>query len=398
MKYCIIVPDGAADRPVPRLEDRTPLAVARKPNMDRAAQEGHLGLTRHVPNRMPAGSSVAIMSVVGYDPAIEYTGRAPLEAADLGIEMKLREWAVRCNLITADDGTLADFTAGHISTEEAGLLIDALNEALGDGEVSFHLGTGYRHVMMYRGEESLTAETVPPHDMVGEDIGANLPRGGGGEVLVDLMDRSRDVLAEHDVNKVRLDLGKNPGNMIWLWGQGTRPTLEPFTERYGLRGAVISAVNLVRGIGRLIGWEVVHVPGATGYTDTDYAAKGRYAVDALSEYDLVMVHVEAPDEASHDMDVQAKIRSIEAIDRDIVGPVMALRDEGEELRVLVVPDHVTCVADGKHKHDPVPFAMWGAGIGARSGREYSEDEANATDTRVENGHHLISELIGHRDR
>jgi 2,3-bisphosphoglycerate-independent phosphoglycerate mutase len=383
MKYCIIVPDGAADYPVPRLDDKTPLAVANKPNMDRAAREGLLGLTCHVPHRMPAGSSVAIMSMAGYDPVADYTGRAPLEAADLGLEMGPRDWAVRCNLITAADGKLADSNAGHISTEEARVLVDLLNEELGSDEVSFHVGTGYRHIMLYRGETGLGCETNPPHDFVGDPIRELLPRGPGASHLIDLMRASTEVLADHEVNRVRTDLGKNPANMIWLWGQG----------RHGLQGGCISAVNLVRGIGKLIGWETIEVPGITGYTDTDYAAKGRYALEALNRLDLVFIHIEAPDEASHDRDVQAKIRSIQAIDREIVGPVMAQADEDGDMRVLICPDHVTSVVDGRHERDEVPFVIWGANVVAESGHGFSESTAAATDVRIEKGHHLMRDFL-----
>ena len=394
MKYCIIVPDGAADYPVARLHGKTPLDAARTPNMDRAAAEGLLGVTCHIPHRMQAGSSVAIMSVSGYDPAREYTGRAPLEAADLGIPMGPDDWAVRCNLITTDGDTLADFTAGHISTDEAALLINALDEQLGGPEVSFHVGISYRHIMLYRGELDLGTATVPPHDVVGEPLADNLPRGRNADLLVELMRDSRAVLEDHEVNKVRLDLDSNPANMIWLWGQGRAPAFESFQQRFGLSGAVISAVNLVRGLGRLVGWDVIQVPGATGYTDTDYAAKGRYALDALMESDVVMVHVEAPDEASHDRDLQAKVRAIECVDRDIVGPIMAHPDLGGQLSVLVVPDHLTSVADGKHKSDPVPFAIWGPGVEEPSGRPFCEREALQTGVEITRGHELMPTFLG----
>jgi 2,3-bisphosphoglycerate-independent phosphoglycerate mutase len=394
MRYCVIVPDGAADYPMARLDGKTPLEAARTPNMDRAAAEGLVGVTDHVPPRMAPGSEVAMMSVAGYDPAECYTGRGPLEAADLGIDLGPRAWAVRCNFVTADDDTLVDFTAGHISTEEAGLLIQALNERLANDALNFHVGTSYRHVMVYRGELALTAETVAPHDIVGLPTRENYPRGEGADLLVGLMERSRPILEVHDVNHVRRDLGKNPANMTWLWGQGTKPALANFQARFGVTGCVISAVNLVRGIGRLIGWEIIKVPGITGYLDTDFAAKGRYAVDALTKFGLVMVHVEAPDEASHDRDVAAKVRALERIDREIVGPVMACADAEGDVKVLIVPDHITSVQDGKHKRGAVPFAMWGAGIEAASGCCYSEAEAAASEVEIARGWELMSEFIG----
>ncbi len=393
MKYCVIVPDGAADYPVAKLGEKTPLEAARTPNMDRAAREGLLGLTCHVPRRMTPGSSVAIMSAVGYDPVENYTGRGPLEAADMGIQMGPRDWAVRCNFVTAGDETLEDFTAGHISSEEAGVLIEALNDGLGSNEISFYAGTGYRHIMMYRGPLALAVETVPPHDVVGQLLRENFPRGENAELLIDLMERSRDVVGSHEVNQVRVDLGRNPANMVWLWGQGQKPSLESFRSRFGLAGGVVSAVNLVRGIGRLIGWEVIDVPGATGYVDTDYAAKGRYAIDGLRKHDLILVHIEAPDEASHDGDLKGKIRALEQIDREIVGPIMAQCAE-QGLRLLVMPDHVTSVEDGRHKHDSVPFLMWGAGVDASSGLPFTEAHARSTDIVIEQGHDLMPEFVG----
>lgn len=394
MKYCVIVPDGAADHPVGRLEGKTPLQVARTPNMDRAARDGLLGVTCHVPPRMTPGSSVAMLSLMGYSPADHFTGRGPLEAADLGIEMGPRDWAVRCNLITADGDVLADFTAGHISTEEAEVLIETLNEEMGSDELSFHVGTSYRHVMMYSGDHHLDAQTTPPHDIVGQQMIEHHPDGPGDQFLIGLMDMSRSVLARHEINQVRVDLGENPANMIWLWSPGKSPAMPRFEDRFGLRGGVISAVNLVRGIGALIGWKAIRVPGATGYTDTDYAAKGRYAIDALKEFDIVLVHIEAPDEASHEQDVHAKVRAIEQIDSKIVGPVMAYADEGQDLRLLVCPDHVTSIGDGKHQRGQVPFALWGHGVKAQSAVPFDESHAAATDVVIEPGHHLMAELIG----
>jgi 2,3-bisphosphoglycerate-independent phosphoglycerate mutase len=395
MKYCVVVPDGAADYPLSELGGKTPLEAADTPHMDRAAAGGLIGVSDHVPARMTPGSSVAMMSVFGYDPATCFTGRGPLEAADLGIEMGPGDWAVRCNFVTVSDGVLEDFTAGHISNDEAAALIEALNADLGNDELTFHAGTSYRHVLTYTGLIALMAETTPPHDIVGQDCEDYLPQGDGSEVLVYLMQRSRAVLEDHPVNRARRERGEEPANMIWLWGQGLRPDLADFHERFGVKGAVISAVNLVRGIGRLIGWDIVRVPGATGYVDTDYAAKGRYAVEALRRRDLVLVHVEASDEASHEQDVRAKMGALERIDADIVGPVMAYRPEAGGLRLLVTPDHLTAVQDGKHKRGRVPFAMWGDGIEAASGARYTEAHAEASDVVIEPGSDLMGEFIGH---
>ncbi len=393
MKYCVVIPDGMADLPVPRLEDRTPLEVARTPNMDRAAREGRLGRVRTVPPRLKPGSDVAIMSVIGYDPRQYYTGRGPLEVADMGVELGEDDVAFRCNFITTDNDNLVDFTAGHISTPEANLLIEALNEHLGGSDVAFYAGTSYRHLMVYRGDDVMDLQTEAPHDVVGEPLADNLPRGRGSKGVVELMRRSVDLLAQNDVNRVRLDLEQNPASMIWLWGQGRSADMESFAERFGCRGAVISAVNLVCGLARLIGWDVIEVPGATGYVDTDYAAKGRYAVDALGTHDLVFVHVEAPDEAAHERDVKAKIRAIEQVDREIVGPVMAAAADYPDLRLMILPDHITCVSTGKHMRGEVPFVMYGAGVDERSGRDYTEAHAAQTGVLLERGHELMGSFV-----
>jgi 2,3-bisphosphoglycerate-independent phosphoglycerate mutase len=373
------------------------MQAARTPNMDRASREGLTGVVNNVPPDMPPGSDVAIMSVLGYDPRTCYTGRAPLEATDLGIELSKGELAFRCNLVTTSEGSMADFCAGHISTEEAEVLIEALNEEFDDEPVEFFVGTGYRHIMVYRGEDSLDPTTTPPHDIMDEPIDAHLPRGPGADYLRDLMERSTEVLADHEVNDVRVDLEQNPGNMIWLWGQGHRSPMQPFKERFSLRGAGISAVNLVRGLARLIGWDVIDVPGATAYLDTDYAAKGRHACDALNDYDIVLVHVEAPDEAGHEGNVKGKIQAIERVDRDIVGPVMSLSDSLSEFRVLVLPDHYTPLHKRTHARGAVPFAMWGQGVATESGLEFTEENARSTGCSVEEGHELMETFVNGQD-
>ena len=394
MKYCIIIPDGMADTPAERLRDRTPLEAARTPHMDRAAKRGTLGLVNTVPHRLKPGSDVAIMSVFGYDPLKYYTGRAPLEAADLGIDMGPEDWAFRCNLVTVSEDLMADYCAGHISTKEAALLVETLNEKIAREDVEFHTGTGYRHLMLYTGEQEFDVSTTPPHDIMGDPVIRHLPRGDGSDLLVDLMEGSAEVLPEHDVNAVRVDLQQNPANMIWLWGQGRKAPFDSFSDRFGVNGAAISAVNLVRGIARLIGWDIVKVPGATGYLDTDYAAKGRYAVDALRSYDLVAVHIEAPDEAGHNGDLQAKIKAIEQVDSDIVGPVLSEAESSGDIRVLIMPDHYTPCAKRTHARGPVPFALWGPDEADPSGLTLSEENAAKTGVKVDKGHQLIEKLLG----
>ncbi|MDY6914400.1 MAG: cofactor-independent phosphoglycerate mutase, partial [Planctomycetota bacterium] len=363
MKYAIVIPDGAADLPLDELDGRTPLAAAKTPNMDWVAAHGKIGTVRTVPPGLSCGSDVAIMSVLGYDPKRYYTGRAPLEAAAQNIEVSPTQWVFRCNLVTVVDGCMEDHSAGHISSEEAATLIAELNRLLGGSHITFYAGVGYRHLMTY--DAAVDVRTTPPHDILDKPIAEHLPTGQGAEMLRTLIDRSRQILTEHEINTVRRDLGENPASSIWLWGQGKMPTLPSFVDRFGLKGSAITAVDLVRGLAKLIGWDRIDVPGATGYVDTDYAGKGAAAGEALDKYDLVCVHVEAPDEAGHNRDVAGKLRAIEQIDRYVVGPVLErLRAEGDDWRILVLPDHPTPCMRRTHTPEPVPFAIAGKRIEA----------------------------------
>ncbi len=395
MKYCIIIPDGAADFALRELDGKTPLGAAEKPHMDRAAREGLLGTAATVPRRMAPGSDVAIMSMLGYDPVKCYTGRAPLEAADIGIQMKKGQWAFRCNFITVQDHLLKDFSAGHITTAEADRLIQDLNVEFGDFGCVFHTGTGYRHLMLYDTKAHLEITTNPPHQVIGQPLFDLWPEGDGAKGIIELMEMSRDMLKEHEVNKVREDKGLMPANMIWLWGQGRPVQLENFKHKYGIQGGVISAVNLVKGIAKLIGWDIITVPGITGYLDTDYAAKGQYAVDALSDSgcDLVVVHIEAPDEASHEGNARAKVKAIEEIDKHIVGPVMEYGERKDDLRVLIMPDHPTSVETKRHVRGKVPLAVWGAGIHAASGLSFTENKASETEIEWDKGYELMHSFL-----
>ena len=394
MKHAIVIPDGAADRPTESLQGRTPLEVARVPHMDRIAAAGRSGMVRFAPAGMEPGSDVCILSLLGYDPRRGYTGRAPLECAARGIELGPEDWAFRMNFVTVSDGGMADYSAGHITTKEAAVLVEALGAGLGSAAVRFHAGVGYRHLVIMRGER-FRVRTVPPHDIMGERIERYLPRGRGSKRLRALMEAARGVLDSHPINRVRLDLGESPATDVWLWGQGQRPALESFQARWGLRGAAITAVDLVRGIAKLIGWDVIEVPGATGYYDTDYAAKGRAAVEALAKYDLVVVHVEAPDEAGHNGQPIEKVRALEHIDREIVGPLVgALESCGEGFRVLVSPDHLTPVDVRTHESGPVPFAMMGQGLEAlRAGGVMTEASARQGGLTVEAGHELMEYFL-----
>ncbi|MFH0963758.1 MAG: cofactor-independent phosphoglycerate mutase [Planctomycetota bacterium] len=355
----MIVPDGAADEAIAELGGKTPLAAARTPNMDALAREGRVGTVLTVPEGMEPGSDVAILSILGYDPRACHTGRAPLEAASMGIKLRAGETAWRCNLVTASESALEDFSAGHISTEEARPLIGLLNRELASKTTRFHAGVGYRHLMVTSALGENVARTTPPHDIMGKPWKKHLPQGDGSAFLIDLMTRSREALAKAEVNRARLASGKPTANMIWLWGGGTSPQLESFRELHGVRGAVITGVDLVAGISALIGWDRIAVEGATAYLDTNYAGKGEAAVEALERYDFVLVHVEAPDEAAHQGSATEKVRAIEKIDQAIVKRVREEALRRKDTRILVLPDHPTPVRVRTHVRGPVPFVLWG---------------------------------------
>jgi 2,3-bisphosphoglycerate-independent phosphoglycerate mutase len=393
MKYAIVIPDGAADAPLDDLDGRTPLEAANIPNMDWIAANGKSGTVRNIPKGMPSGSDVAILSLVGYDPKEYYTGRAPLEAAAQGLKIMTDEWVFRCNFVTIVDGKMEDYSAGHISTEEAAALIEELNRILGGPHVRFYPGVSYRHLMVYKGPVEI--ETTPPHDILGKRIAEHLPSGDeGADMIRTLTERSRDVLTEHEINVVRRDLGENPANSIWLWGHGKLPNLPAFQDRYGVRGVAITAVDLVRGLAKLIGWDCIEVEGATGYLDTNYAGKGAAAVKALDSHDLVCVHVEAPDEAGHNANPAAKVEAIEQIDRHIVGPLLErLKKEGDDWRILVLPDHPTPCQVRTHTQDAVPFAIAGAGVKAVVHGPFSEKHAAESDLHIDRGCDLMEYFL-----
>jgi len=392
LKYAIVIPDGAADVPLDVLKGRTPLAAARKPNMDWVADNGKCGSVRTVPEGMEPGSDVAILSVLGYDPRVYYTGRAPLEAAARGLKLSSQEWVFRCNFVTIIDGVMEDHSAGHISTEEAAALIAELNRLLARERMRFHPGVSYRHLMTLKGEVDVT--TTPPHNILGEGVSGHFPRGAGSEVLTTLIQRSEAILADQEVNQVRRDLGENPATHVWLWGEGKMPQLPAFADRFGIAGAAISAVDLVRGLATLIGWDCIEVPGATGFVDTNYAGKGAAAVEALADHDLVCVHVEAPDEAGHQADPKAKVHAIEQIDRHVVGPVLGHLRAGEDpWRILVLPDHPTPCPRRTHTPDPVPFALAGTGVTALVHHPFTEQAVGQTDLHIDKGWELMEYFL-----
>lgn len=398
-KFAIVIPDGAADEPLESLGGRTPLQAARTPEMDAIAREGVLGRSRNVPDRFLPGSDVATLSLFGYDPEAVFTGRAPLEAAAAGVDLGPDDWAVRCNVMHAHNGAaLTDFTAGHIPSAEARELVAALQAELGRPEIEFHPGVSYRNLMVYRGGRGASAPfdaatvTVPPHDHPDQPIEPYLPTGPGSDLLRHLIAAGTAVVRDHPVNRAREAKGLRPANLVWLWGQGKAPRLPKFQVVHGLKGAIISAVDLVRGVGLLAGWDRVDVAGATGYLDTDYGAKGRAGVEALSRYDIVCVHVEAPDEASHEGRADAKVEALERIDAEIVGPLRrAIAAAGG--RILVSPDHATLIRTRAHDRAWVPWAMAGAGLSG-SGRPYDEASAEAAGgPSFARGHELMESFL-----
>lgn len=399
MKYAIVIPDGCADEPQASLGGRTPLQAAHLPNMDAVARAGIVGRSSNVPPEFTPGSDVATLSLLGYNPYEVFTGRAPLEAAAQGIELGPDDWAIRCNLVTVVDQQMRDFTAGHVSNDDARELLASLQTELGDERLQFTPGVSYRNLLIYRGAgrtAPFSAETraTPPHDLTDRSVVDDYPRGLGSDWLSHLMTESERIFAGHPVNARRQARGEPPATNVWLWGLGRTPTLRSFQELHGVRGAMITAVDLLRGIAALIGWRRIEVPGATGYLDTDYRAKGAAAIAALPETDLICVHVEATDEASHEGRVDAKIEALERIDADIVGPLHeALRAQGD-YRILISPDHPTPVRTKTHSHGFVPWTIAGHGIVAESASAYDEPTAAASRHNLPEGWKLMHEFLG----
>ena len=405
MKYVIVIPDGCADEPVAALGNRTPLQAANLPNMDRVARAGIVGRSNNVPDSLLPASDVATLSLFGYDPEKAYTGRAPLETVAMDIPLGPHDYAVRCNLIAAPDGQMRSFTAGHITSEDGGELIRALKNELdgrefGGGTIEFFPGVQYRNIMVWRGSSDASPlagmTTQAPHDIPDKPLADYLPSpaGPGRDMLVSLMEASQAVFADHPVNRRRADRGDTPASQVWLWGQGNAPTVSPFHDVYGKRGAIISAVDLVRGVGVLIGWHRIDVPGATGYLDTDYAAKGRHAITAIKDFDLVCVHVEAPDEASHEGKADEKVKALERIDADIVGPLLDALPGHGDYRILIEPDHRTTLATKAHARGAVAFAAAGTGIAPGGQSHYDEPTADASPLTFDPGWGLMRWFLG----
>jgi 2,3-bisphosphoglycerate-independent phosphoglycerate mutase len=400
MKYVIVHGDGMADWPCPELGGRTPLQAARKPNMDRIAACGELGLVATIPSGMPPGSDVGTMTMLGYDPQRYHTGRAPIEAASMGLDVGSDDVVFRMNLVTLNpvpDGStvMGDFTSGHISSEEAAEIVRDISKSLGSREFEFHNGVSYRHIMIWHGGPIDTVLT-PPHDISDKPVADHLPRGAGAERLRDLMAQAAEILARHPVNQARRAAGKPAATSVWFWGQGKRPAVPTLRQRFGADGAVISAVDLVNGLGRLAGLEVIKVPGATGFLDTDYAAKGRYGLDALRERDFLLVHIEAPDEAAHMGRADLKVEAIERIDELVLGTLLEGLPSHGAFRLLLMPDHATPCKLKTHSNEPVPFAMVsGEALEQPPSviRRYTEEDAAASGLIVGDGYDLIERLF-----
>jgi len=394
MKYAIIIPDGAADEPLPQLGGKTPLEVAQTPNIDSIANAGRQGMVRTVPDGFESGSDVATMTLLGYAPQKYHTGRAPLEAAAQRIALSPTDWVFRCNLVTVLDGIMKDHSAGGISNEDARSLLYLLAKEVKEPGFEFHPGVSYRNLLVYRGRQEFDVKTKPPHEIPEEPAAKYIPDGQGSEILNRIMDRSRELFASHPINKARLAKKTNPATQVWLWGQGHAPNMPKFADRFGVqKGAMITGVDLLRGLAVLLGWDVLQVPGMTSFHDTDYAGQGKATADALDKYDLVFSHIEAPDEASHQADYQTKIDAIEHIDRHIVAPVLQKLKTFPDWRILVMPDHPTLISNRKHGYGPAPFAMAGSNVAPNPRGKYCEKNAAASNLYLERGEELMEYFL-----
>lgn len=398
MKYIVMLGDGMADYPVEALGGKTPLEVAKKPNIDRLARGGRLGMVKTVPDGLKPGSDVANLSAMGYDPLKCYTGRSPLEAVSIGIQMDDTDVAFRCNLVTLSDDaeyaekTMVDYSSGEITTAEAAELIRAVDEAFRTDEILFYPGISYRHCMIWH-QGPVGLNLTPPHDISDRKITEYLPQN---PVILDLMKRSYEILKDHPINQDRMARGLNPANSIWLWGEGTRPGVTGFEAAYGVKASVISAVDLIKGIGLCAGMKVIEVEGATGNIDTNFKGKGEAALKALLDgQDLVYIHVEAPDECGHHGDLEGKIQAIERIDQDIVGPLLkGLEEAGEDYSILVMPDHPTPISIKTHISDPIPYLLYCSTDVTDSGIDtYTEKTGKSTGVYVEPGYLLMQQLL-----
>lgn len=402
MKYAVLLCDGMADLPREDLTGKTPMGTANKPNMDKLARVSEVGLVKTVIDSLKPGSDVANLSVLGYDPSVYYSGRSPLEAGSIGIDMKATDVSFRCNLVTLsdepnyEDKTMVDYCSGDISSEEAAELISFIQDKMGNEEFSFYSGVSYRHCLIWDKGTLDVGTLTPPHDITGRKITEYLGVNENGEKLLDMMKRSYDLLKDHPVNKKRIEKGLRPANSIWLWGEGIRKDLTPFEEKYGLKGAMISAVDLLKGIGKFTGMEVINVPGATGYIDTNFSGKAQAAIDTLKKgNDFVYIHLEAPDECGHRFEIENKVKSIELIDELILGPILKAF-EGEDIKILICPDHPTPLSLKTHTNVPVPYLIYDSRKAVKGVDRFCEEEAEKTGRFVGVGHTLMEHFLDNK--
>lgn len=401
MKYVVVLCDGMADYPVPALGGKTPMMVAKKPHIDALAAKAEVGLVRTVAPGLKPGSDVANMSVLGFDPHRFYTGRSPLEAASIGIDMKDSDVSLRTNLVTLSDKgepfadkVMEDYCADDISTEEARQLIEAVQAAFGGGEYDFYTGVSYRHCLIWHGGTTELGNMTPPHDITGKVIGPHLSTAETARPLLEMMEKSFDLLKDHPVNKARVAAGRRPANCIWLWGEGKRPALQPFEALYGIKGGMVSAVDLLKGIANCAGMEVAEVPGATGYIDTDFEGKAKAALDLLTRNDLVYVHFEAPDECGHRNEPENKVKAIEMIDSRVLPILEEGLEQYEDYKILLLPDHPTPIVTRTHASDPVPYLLYQKSAPKTGVDTINEETAKATGIYMENGPAMMPHFLG----
>lgn len=401
MKYVVVLYDGMADYPVPALGGKTPMMVAKKPNFDRMAKHGTVGLVRTVAAGLTPGSDVANLSVMGYDPCLYYTGRSPLEAVSMGIDLSDTDVALRCNLVTLSDEedysekTMVDYCAGDISSEEAAEIIKTVEEKLGNDIFAFYSGVSYRHCLVWHGGKTEIGKLTPPHDISGRKIGGYLNKNPDAAGLLELMEKSCEILKDHPVNLKRISEGKRPANAIWLWGQGSRPSLPLFEKLYGVKGSVISAVDLLKGIGICAGMNTPDVEGATGYIDTNFEGKAQKAVEELENgSDFVYIHIEAPDECGHRNEPENKVKAIELIDSRVLPIVLEALEKYDDYKVMILPDHPTPIVTGTHASDPVPFMIYHKKDEKDSGVDsINEETASKTGIFIEEGPSLMGRFL-----
>lgn len=400
MKYIVVLYDGMADYPVPALGGKTPMMCAKKPNMDMLASKAEVGLVKTVADGLKPGSDVANMSVMGFDPLKYYTGRSPLEAASIGIDMKPDDVSLRTNLVTlSDDGlpyeqkTMVDYCGGDISSEEAEVLIKYIDEKLGNDKFRFYPGVSYRHCLIWKNGTTDLGRMTPPHDITGKKITEHLSDSPNAAELIDMMKKSFDLLKDHPVNIERMKNGKRPANSIWLWGEGRRPALPPFEKLYGIKGAVVSAVDLIKGIGGCAEMEVADVPGATGYIDTNFEGKANAAVELLERNDLVYIHFEAPDECGHRNEPENKVRAIELIDERVLPILFKGLEKYGDYKIMILPDHPTPIVTRTHASDPVPYLIYHRNKEVNGVDTINEETAKATGVFIEHGPDIMAHFL-----